>query len=77
MQYNFTWKKRFFWKTIKVIGHGYDEKQNKMILYMPDGAIREISEWNKCEVSLKSDWVLAIKKDAESKAGITIPLAVG
>lgn len=77
MSYIFRWKRFFLWKKQKVIGHRYEPDQNKMILYLQNGSVREIAKWDNCEVFLGQDWVLAVKKDAELKSGTTIPLAVG
>ena len=76
MRYVFKYRRRYFWVRETVIGHGYDPVQNKMILYFPSGAVREIAEWSKCEVALGTDWVLATKKSIEQKAGQPIALAV-
>ncbi len=77
MQYVFKYRRRLFWKKEVVKGHGYDSAQNKMILYYPDGSVREVSNWSKCEVALGTDWVLSVKKNMEQQAGQSIPLSVG
>jgi hypothetical protein len=77
MSYVFKWKRRFFWQKQKVIGHRYETDQDKMVLYLDGGSIREIRNWVNCELYLGQDWILAVKKDAESKSGTTIPLSVG
>lgn len=74
MLYRFRWRRRFFWRSLKVSGHRYERDQDKMVLFFPDGSVREIAEWSKCEVSLRQDWVLTSKKLMESQAGVTIPL---
>ncbi len=76
MQYVFKYRRYLFWKKETVIGHGYDAAQNKIVLYYPDGGIKEIANWSKCEVRLGSDWVLSVKKNMEKKAGHPISLAV-
>lgn len=76
MSYVFKFKRRFLWSKVTVIGHGYDEKQDKMVLYLPGGSIRELRKWSDCEVFLGTDWVLAQKKMMEEKAGQSIPLKV-
>ena len=75
--YVFKFKRRLFWKKIKVVGHNYLEKQDKMCLYMQDGSIKEIKEWTKCEVELGVDWVNAVKSKMEQKAGANVPVNVG
>lgn len=74
--YYFKWKKRFFWKKIKVIGHRYEADQNKMVLFLENGAVTEIKNWRNCEVFLGQDWVMAKKKEMEQQAGSSIPLNV-
>jgi hypothetical protein len=76
MSYKFKYKRKFFWTRITVIGHGYDATQDKMVLYMPTGAIREIAHWRDCEVQLGTDWKLAQQKAMEDKAGVSVPLKV-
>lgn len=58
------------------MGHAYDEKSNKMVLYFENGGAREIKKWNGCELKLGQDWVLAQKKHLEAKTGQDIKLAV-
>jgi hypothetical protein len=77
MQYKIRYKRRFLWKEITVTGHRYEPSTDKMVLYFADGSIKELPQWSKCEVFLGTDWVLAVKKDMESKAGQSIPLTVG
>jgi hypothetical protein len=76
MQYKFCFRRRLFWCKIVVIGHSFVEQQDKMVLYLPDGSIREIAHWRDCEVKLGADWKLAQQKIMESKAGVSVPLAV-
>jgi hypothetical protein len=52
-----------------VTGHTYERKQDKMVLFLPDGGIREIKHWQDCELWLKSDWVLATKESIKAEAG--------
>jgi hypothetical protein len=76
MRYKFTWKRHLLKKTQLVIGHQYDNNQDKMVLYLEDGGVREIKKWKDCECFLGSDWVASTKKNLESKVGQTIPLNV-
>lgn len=76
MNYVFKYRRRLFWKSETVSGHRYEADQDKMVIYYPDGAVKELSKWSKCEVALGKDWVLAVKKNMEQKAGQAIPLAV-
>lgn len=80
--YMFSYKRRLFWnffsltKKYKVIGHSLDKDSNKMVLYFEDGSLKEITKWNDCEIHLKIDWVLAMKKKMESETGSNISLNV-
>jgi hypothetical protein len=75
MVYRFAWRRRFFWKSLKVMGHRYEKDQNKMVLFFEDGSVRELKEWTSCEVFLRQDWVLARKKQMESDSGLNVPLS--
>ena len=75
--YKFKYKRKWFWKTEKVVGHAYQENQDKMCLYYEDGSVRELAEWSKCECKLGTDWVRAIQKKMEREAGVQVPVNVG
>ena len=76
MIYNFTFRRRFFWRSVVVTGHGYLAEQDKMVLYRPDGGLVEIKHWRDCEVKLGVDWKLAQQKNIEAKAGVSVPLSL-
>lgn len=76
MAYKFKYRRKWFWHSIKVAGHKYDPAQDKIILYLENGAIREIKDWKNCEVNLDTDWVLAVQKQMEEQAGTSIPIKV-
>jgi hypothetical protein len=76
MSYIFRWKRSWFWKKRLVSGHRWEEKQDKMILYYPNGSLEEISEWSKCSVRSGVDWVLAIKKQMEKESNQAINLNI-
>jgi len=78
MNYKFTYKRRWWVpsKSFLVAGHRLEAPQDKMVLFFPDGGVREISEWSRCEVRLGTDWVIAQQKAMEKQAGQPIPLAV-
>jgi len=76
MNYRFKFKRKWYWKTITVVGHQYVEAQDKMVLYKEDGSLKEIKNWKNCEVELSTDWVIAVKKKMEEKTGTTVPLKV-
>ena len=77
MKYKFCFRKNFFWKKYIVIGHKYEEKQDKMVIFFEDGGFQEICEWHKCELKLGSDWVLTTKKRMEKESGIDVKLDIG
>lgn len=74
MLYKFKYKRRFFWKTIKVDGHRIDDKQNRMDLFMADGSILSLCNWSQYDLRLGADWVIRQKKDMEKQAGQKIQL---
>ena len=53
-----------FWHSAKVIGHQYETGSNKLILYFPEGGLREIAHWNDCEMLLGSDWQKIVNDDS-------------
>jgi hypothetical protein len=67
--YIFKFKKRVFWKSIRVMGHKFDKDQNKMLLFLPNGGLREIANWAQCECKLDIDWVLITKQQIKEEAG--------
>lgn len=77
MQYKFKFRRKWFWKTLDVVGHKYDEKQDKMIIYLKKGGLQEIKNWKNCEVKLGMDWMLETKKEMEKTVGQNIPMDVG
>lgn len=78
MRYKITFKRLgFFSKKQSVIvkGHNYDATTDKLVLFFPNGTIREVARWKDCEVFLGEDWVLATKKEMEKEAqGLNVPL---
>lgn len=77
MNYVFSYRRRLFWTKIDVQGHTYNIEQDKMVLFLPDGGVQEVSSWRSCEIKLGQDWVVAQKKQLETQAGQPITLAVG
>jgi len=75
--YQFKYKKGLLTKAYQVVGHNYLPTQDKMVLYMGDGGLKEIAFWSKCEATLGADWVLAVKAKMEKEAGTSIPINVG
>ena len=77
MKYKFKYRKcgRLFWSSQEVIGHSFVADQDKMVLYFNNGGLMEIAHWKDHEVKLGQDWVLAVKKNMESKIGQQLPLS--
>lgn len=74
MKYKFKFRRRLFFRSIIVVGHGFNQNLDRMMLYLPDGGIREIHEWSKCDCKLGIDWVLAKQKDMEEKSAQSIAI---
>jgi hypothetical protein len=62
--YKFKFKRRWFFKTIKVIGHRYQQENDKMTLFTVNGGIHEVPNWKDCECILGKDWEQAVKEAA-------------
>lgn len=75
--YIFKYKKSFFFRKIKAIGHKFDSDNKRMDVYHIDGSITSIAEWNKYTLFLGVDWVLFTKKLMEKESGKKIDLAIG
>lgn len=72
MTYKFKYKKRFFWKTIKnAKGHLFIPDANRMDIFMEDG-ILSLSNWDKYDIYLGSDFLLFQKDEMEKEAGQNI-----
>lgn len=71
---------QFEWKSILVAGHGLDkigegDIDNKtMVLYLKDGSLMTIRDWQSCELKLGTDWVIATKKNMEAESGQNVKL---
>ena len=74
--YKFYYRKRFFWKSIDVVGHQLDKIMDRMDLYLLNGLIMSISGWHLYDLKLKADWVLDTKKQMEKEAGQQISLNI-
>jgi hypothetical protein len=72
--YKLKYRRWFFFKTLKIIGHRYEAGPDKFIAFFEDGSIDEIPKWSKCYVKLGVDWVNAQKKLMEEKSGTVIPV---
>lgn len=72
--YVFSFRRWFFWKKIKAIGHRYDSNSNRMDVYHTDGSILSLADWNKYDLKLGTDWVLFTKKQMEKESGQKIDL---
>lgn len=69
MTYKFKFRRHLFFRSLTVVGHGFNKELDRMSLYFADGGVREISRWSQCDCKLGTDWVLAKKKDMERQAG--------
>lgn len=70
MTYKFSYKLYgLLFKSVTVLGHGYNKELDRMTLYLPNGGIKEIANWSAHDCMLGSDWVLAMKKEMEAKSG--------
>jgi hypothetical protein len=56
----------------QIDGHNLD----KMVIYLPSGALRVIADWQNCELKLDTDWVLFTKRRMEQESGHDVKLAV-
>ncbi len=74
MTYKFKYRRSIFYRSFKVVGHGFNKELDRMSLYFQDGSTREIARWSKCDCKLGPDWALAVKKQMEKKAGQSIPV---
>lgn len=75
--YKFKYKKFFFYKSIKSIGHKYLPDLNRMDVFHEDGSITSIANWSKYDLRLGTDWVAFTKSQMEKESGQKIDLAVG
>jgi hypothetical protein len=73
-KYIFKYRRGFFWKKVAIIGHNYEEKLDKMILFLPDGEIMEIPHWRDYFLWLGQDAQLALTQKMEQEAGQKIPV---
>ena len=64
MIYTVCYRKRFFWKKVKVKGHRLDRELNRMDLFLPDGSIFSIGRWDRYDLKLGLDW-LAMQKQQD------------
>jgi len=76
MEYKFNYKKKWFWKSVKVIGHSLNKELNRMDLYLPDGSLISLSNWNQYDFNLGVDWVLSTKNRMEKESGQPVQLNV-
>jgi hypothetical protein len=75
-QYKFKWKRKgqWFWRTATVEGHGFNQQFDRMMIFFPDGSLKEIPKWSDCFCTLGVDWVLATKDQMEKEAGAPIKI---
>ena len=74
MTYIFKYKKGWFWRSAKVVGHRLDQSNNRMDLFFENGSIKSIGQWDKYDLFLGTDWVLFTKNQMEDESGQDIKL---
>ena len=52
------------------------QNRDRMVLYFKDGSLKTVSNWQKCELRLDTDWVLFTKRKMEKESGQDVKLAV-
>lgn len=72
--YKFKYKRRFFWHSIKAIGHRYYADVNKVDVFHEDGSITSIPKFSECYLRLGTDWVLFTKREIEKESGQQVQL---
>lgn len=76
MLYDFKYRRGWFWKTLKVMGHNLEKDNDKMIVYFQDGSLYGIHKWSECDLRLGTDWFTQRKKEMEVAAGQKIPMNI-
>ena len=67
-------KDQWFWRSIKnVKGHKFDENTGRLDVFITNGLI-SLVDWNKCDVKLGNDFILAQKESMEEEASAAIKL---
>lgn len=66
----------FFWKSIKVIGHKVYASENRMDFFLKDGSIISYGNWDKCDLILGKDWVIATRDAMERESGLPVKINV-
>ena len=74
MSYVFKYRRRFFWKKIKAVGHYYEADMDKMTVYLEKGGLISIPRWKEYYVSLGDDFTLYTKKQMETQSGQKVDL---
>jgi len=77
MTYDIKFKRSYwlFWRTLKLCGHNYDSKTDRMDLFLADNkGIYSIANWSAYNIRLGSDWMATQKEKMETEAGQSIPL---
>ena len=73
MKYIFNWKHpdEKKWHHKEVIGHRYHEDSGRMTLYIENGGIYEIPNWNQNYSDLGEDWADKVTKQYEDELAKT------
>ena len=65
------------WTKLKdLIGHKWEQDQNKMVFFFKDGSVMEVAKWLDCEIKLGTDWVLWTKNNMERESQQNVKLNV-
>lgn len=72
--YKLKYRKRFFWRSLTIVGHGYNDKMDRLTVDLPDGTTREFARWSLYDCKLGLDWIAVKKRLLEKQAGQSIPV---
>ena len=68
--YKFYWKhykEMFFTKSLEVVEHKYNAKDDSMSLLLKNDALCNLPNWTNYECRLKTDWFDKIKTDIQNE----------
>ena len=60
---------QWFWRSYKVRGHNLNEV-GRMDLFLEDGSIISLSDWNKYDMKLGLDFIAHNQKEMSKQAGV-------
>jgi len=74
--FKLSYKRKYFWHTHTVEGFKLDPDNGRMSLFLKDGSILEIPDWNKCYCRLGADYFKLVHEKMQRDAGQAIPVKV-